>query len=83
MSHPEHNYILHNDLSRRRDMLQINHGMFFRHNTGHDIEKQQDVGQADWSHDRDTNQIQVITNRNNRLGLKSQRRKTMERKRQG
>jgi len=32
-------------------MLQINHGMFFRCYTVHDIEKQQDVGQGDWSHD--------------------------------
>jgi len=51
MSPPEHNYVLHNGLSRRRDMLQITHGMFFRCYTGHDIEKLQDVGQGNWSHD--------------------------------
>jgi len=51
MSPPEHNYVLHDDLSGRRDMLQINYGMFFRCYTGHDTEKQQDVGLGDWSHD--------------------------------
>jgi len=72
MSPPEHNYVLH-DLNRRRDILQINHGMFFTCYTGHDIEKQQDIGQGNWSHDWDMNQIQVITNRKNRLRLVTQR----------
>jgi hypothetical protein len=32
-------------------MLRINHGMLFRYYNGHDIEKQQEVGQGNWSHD--------------------------------
>jgi plastocyanin domain-containing protein len=64
-------------------MLQINHAILFRYYIGHDIKKQQELCQGNWSHDWDMNQIQVITNRNNRLGLKSCRRKTMGRKWQG
>lgn len=51
MPPPEHNYVLHDDLNRRKDMLQNNHVMFFRCYTGHDTEKQQGVGQGNWSHD--------------------------------
>jgi hypothetical protein len=79
MSSPDHNYVLQDDLNRRKDMLQINHGMFFRYYTGHDREKQE-LGQGNWSHDSHMNQIQVITNGKNRLGLQSHRRKTMGRK---